>query len=139
MPRLHRPDQPSRNRRRPDAPSWNSRSICGVSQTVATTAATSAWLRGAAPFSRNTRRSAGPSGAVPVPRSVSAPARSTRPATPQLPGASGACRANSAMRAPRRPRPGCSSDTASSRLVLPDPFGPVITEMRDPGRQVRAG
>ena len=52
----------SRKRRRPDAPSWNSRSICGVSQTAATRSASSAWLRGAAPSRRNTRRSAGPSG-----------------------------------------------------------------------------
>ena len=46
----------SRKRRRPDVPSWNSRSICGVSQTAATRAAISAWLRGAAPSRRNTRR-----------------------------------------------------------------------------------
>ena len=48
----------SRKRRRPDRPSWNNRSICGVSQTAATRRAMSAWLRGAAPSSRNTRRSA---------------------------------------------------------------------------------
>ena len=48
----------SRKRRRPDVPSWNSRSICGVSHTAATRAAISAWLRGAAPSRRNTRRSA---------------------------------------------------------------------------------
>lgn len=37
------------------------------------------------------------------------------------------CRGSSSMRAPRRPRPGTSSETASSRLVLPLPFGPVMT------------
>ena len=47
----------SRKRRRPDVLSWNRRSICGVSHTAATRAAISAWLRGAAPSRRNTRRS----------------------------------------------------------------------------------
>ena len=75
----------SRKRRRPDRPSWNSRSICGVSQTAATRAAISAWLRGAAPSRRNTRRSGGPSGGVPVPISTSPSAVAKRPATAQPP------------------------------------------------------
>ncbi len=110
----------SRKRRRPAAPSWNSRSICGVSQTAASRAATSAWLRGAAPSRRKTRRSDGPSGGVPVPMSSSPAwrreARRHRPgaAVPSLPR-----RARSAARAPRSPRPGTSSEIASSRLVLP--------------------
>ena len=58
---------------------------------------------------------------------------------PRSPARPWPCRASSAVRAPRRPRPGCNSDTASSRLVLPEPFGPVTTDMRAAGRQVRAG
>ena len=113
------------------APSWNSRSICGVSQTAATRAAISAWLRGAAPSRRKTRRSRWrPSGGVPVPMSHGSPcAVANRPAT--RPAAGGRRRrARSAIRAPRRPRPGTSSETASSRLVLPLPFGPNSTAMR---------
>ena len=106
--------------------------------TAAMTAATSAWLRGAVPFSRNTRRSPGPSGSVPVPRSVSSPLRCRRALTLQVPGASAACRGRSGSRALRRPRPGTSRDTASNRLVLPEPFGPVMSAMRDAGRQVSA-
>ena len=69
--------------------SENSRSICGVSQTAAARAAISAWLRGAAPLRRNTRRSGGPSGGVPVPMSVgsSLPWVWKRPATAQSAGA----------------------------------------------------
>ena len=52
----------SRKRRRPAGPSWNRRSICGVSQMAANRAAMSAWDRGGSPSSRNTRRSSGPSG-----------------------------------------------------------------------------
>ena len=127
----------SRNRRRPEAPSCNSRSICGVSHAIATRAAISAWLRGAAPSSRNTRRSAGPSGGVPVPISIAPAAVSNRAATPQRPVAASSRRAKSAFRAPRSPRPGESSEIASSRLVLPDPFGPNNTFTRASGTQVR--
>ena len=128
----------SRKRRRPEALSWNSRSICGVSQTHAQAFATSAWLRGAAPSRRNTRRSAGPSGGEPVPISRSTPSCVKRPFTPQRPGAPGPRRASSPRRAPRNPRPGASRETASSRLVLPEPLGPVMTAMRRRGRHVRA-
>ncbi len=115
----------SRKRRRPEAPSWNSRSICGVSQTAVMRDAISAWLRGAAPSRRKTRRSAGPSGGVPVPMSSMPSGRGE--AAGDRPGAGGvrARRASSAMRAPRRPRPGTSSEIASSRLVLPLPLAPI--------------
>ena len=42
-------------------------------------------LRGVAPFRRNTRRSGGPSGSVPVPMSTSPSATARRPATAQPP------------------------------------------------------
>ena len=125
----------SRKRRRPAAPSANSVSICGVSQITAMRAASSAWLRGSAPSSRNTRRSPPPAGS-PVPMSVCAAPSLSRPATAQVPGPS--CRAISDSRERPKPRPGLSRDIASSRLVLPEPFGPVITAIRPAGRQVSA-
>ena len=128
----------SRKRRRPAAPSWNSRSICGVSQTAATRAAISAWLRGAAPSRRNTRRSGRPvrrrAGAdIDLARGRGEPRR--RPPRRRRPGPR---RARSATRAPRRPRPGTSREIASSRLVLPLPFGPnstTIVPARAPGQR----
>ena len=130
----------SRKRRRPAAPSWNSRSICGVSQTALAWTASSAWLRGACPSRRNTRRSGGPfvvgpSGGDPVPMSTGSAAPAKRPATAQVPVAPSPRRASSAMRAPRMPRPGTRSEIASSRLVLPLPFGPVSTAMPAQGCQ----
>ncbi len=121
----------SRKRRRPDRPSRNSRSMRGVSQTAAMRRTISAWLRGVAPSRRKTRRSVAPSGAVPVPISVSPSAVWNRAATAQWPLPS--WRGRSGLRAPRRPRPGTSSDNASSRLVLPLPFGSV--EHTDAGRR----
>ena len=60
-------------------------------------------------------------------------ARRQQPRPPPPP-----CRGRSALRALRRPRPGTSSDSASSRLVLPLPFGPYSTLIRAAGRQVSA-
>ena len=54
-----------------------------------------------------------------------APRPRSRPAPPR--------RAISARLAPRRPRPGESSDTASSTLVLPAPFSPVRMTKPGPG------
>ena len=124
----------SRKRRRPDRPSWNRRSICGVSQTAAIRRAMSAWLRGAAPSRRKTRRP--DSGSAPVPILVSPSWVCRRALTAHPPGPP--WRGRSALRAPRRPRPGTSRERASSRLVLPVPFGPYSTLIRVAGRQVSA-
>ena len=129
----------SRNRRRPDAPSPNRRSICGVSQTAARRAAMAACERGASPSRRKARRSGGPSGGDPVP---SASPSANCAATPQARVPSGGVplwRGRSASRAWRSPRPGTRREIASSRLVLPVPFGPVMTCSRAAGRQVSAG
>ena len=126
----------SRKRRRPVALSWNSVSICGVSQIAARRAAISAWLRGSAPSRRKTRRSALP-GRVPVPISVVTPPEVSRPATAHCPAPPR--RAKSAIRPRPNPRPGPSREMASRRLVFPEPLGPVSTVMRAPGRQVSAG
>ncbi len=93
-----------------------------------------AWERGASPSRRNTRRSAGPSGGEPVP--IARPSANCA-ATPHRPGPALARQiANLALRSPR---PGTSRDTASSKLVFPLPFGPVMTAIRRVGRQTSAG
>ncbi len=56
----------------------------------------------------------------------------TRAATAKAP--SPPCRAMSVSAAPRRPRPGASSDTASSTLVLPAPFSPLSRTKPGPAR-----
>ena len=99
------------------APSSHSRSIAGVSQSTRATAPRA--VCGAGLPSISTCRPA-PSDQVatswPSPRPSSAAATFQ----PMLSGV----RAISSAAAPRRPRPGESSDTASIRLVLPAPFGP---------------
>ncbi len=129
MPRLERPDQRSRKRRRPDAASWNSRSICGVNQTAATRSASSACARTGWPSRRKTRRSELPSGSLPVPMSKSPCGVAKRPAMAQGRAASSARRPSSPIRAPRRPRPGPRREIASSRFVLPAPFSPAMATM----------
>ena len=65
-----------------EAPSWNSRSICGVSQTAATRSASSAWVRsGCAVQAEGAARPGPPSAAVPVP--MSKRARGRRRSGPQ--------------------------------------------------------
>ena len=113
----------------------NSRSICGVSQTAHSRSATAPRLRAGSPSSRNTRRPLpaacpAPSEAMPVPISKPSSPWASRAATAQL---RLPWRGRSASRAPLSPRPGTSSDSASSRLVLPLPFGPVSTLIRPSG------
>jgi len=76
-----------------------------------------------APSSRNTRRSwhhpARCRCQYPPPRMVEK--------RPRQPRCLGAATREIGGRAPRRPRPGTRSDTASSKLVLPEPFGPTST------------
>ena len=120
----------SRKRRRPEAGSRNRVSIWGVSQITARRAAISDWVLGGAPSRRKARRS-GAAGSLPVPISSLPVGVSRRAAMPQVgAGPCGVRRGNSAVRAPRRPRPGVSRETASSRLVLPLPLGPVMTMTR---------
>ena len=139
----------SRKRRRPDRPSRNSRSICGVSQTAAMRAAISAWLRGAAPSRRNTRRCPG-SGVGCWPAPAPGLARGLAPGLTRgwRAGADIGLALGCGEAASHRPTAGramalqvggpraaqaaagTSSDTASSRLVLPLPFGPNSTAIR---------
>ena len=75
----------------------------------------------------------GPSGGVPVATSRRQPIPLEMPDhAPRMRPVRAPPRQTPPIRAPRSPRPGTSSDTASSRLVLPDPFGPVITETAPP-------
>ena len=110
----------------------NSRSSAGVSQISCTISPRSAELCAADPFSRTCREA----DAVvrPVPISCSVSPRATVAATAHsvsspilLPIGDGPLRVCSASLAPRRPRPGDSSEIASSTLVLPAPFGPAST------------
>jgi hypothetical protein len=78
------------------------------------------------PLTRTWRRS-GFSAAVPVPMSTSFSRAAI--AKPPLPPT----RAMSERAAPRSPRPGVSSDTASSTLVLPAPFSPNSRTKPGPG------
>ena len=122
----------SRKRRRAAGPSTNSRSICGVSQTTPRCSPSAAWLRAGSPSIRTTRRS-------PAARGVAAGAdahrcrggsrrRGDSPAAGRviLPRPAADDRSRPSL-APRSPRPGARNDTASSRLVLPAPLGPVST------------
>ena len=97
-------------------PARNRRSIAGVSHRT-DSHSHSELTEAGAPLIRTWRRS-GAAACVPVPISyVAQPGRDREPARPVL-------RAMSAERRPRSPRPGLSSDTASSMLVLPAPFSP---------------
>ncbi len=84
-----------------------------------------------APVGRSLRRRAGAD--VDLARGRGEPSRHGQAAARPRPR-----RARSAMRAPRSPRPGTSREIASSRLVLPLPFGPHSSAIRCDGRQVSA-
>ena len=107
----------SRKRRRSAGASINSRSIAGVSQSTRATPPSAACV--AALPSISTGRPAA-SDRVATSCAPSGAASSAATFQPIRPGA----RASSSLAAPRSPRPGDSSDTASIRLVLPAPFGP---------------
>ena len=120
----------SRNRRRPPGPSRNSRSIAGVNHTIPSCSPSAAWLRTGSPSMRTTLRSlAVRSRPVPTcsaPRRVAMVAATAQPESPE-PHRGSDCRSISVNLAPRNPRPGARNDKASSRFVLPAPFGPVST------------
>jgi hypothetical protein len=105
--------------------SVNSRSIAGVSHSTDSHSLRLLTAAGA-PLIRTCRRS-GAAASVPVPISISP----RRAATPNPPGPS--FRAISASEAPRKPRPGVRSDTASSMLVLPAPLSPDSRTKPGPG------
>ena len=116
----------------------NNRSICGVSQETARCSASTVWLFAGTPSIR-TRRFSPPSrpvpsgpGSRPVPICTDPIMPPTSAETAQaalLPSA--AARPTSEILARRRPRPGVRKETASSKLVLPAPFGPVSTIAED--------
>ena len=122
----------------------NSRSICGRQPDHARAARPSAaWLRAGSPSMRTDGARVRPRLRSPDRgRCRSAPRREAcRDASRRRPsrgcdarrgfaGASGTRRSISLSRALRSPRPGARNDIASSRLVLPAPFGPVSTTGR---------
>ena len=116
----------SKNRRRPEGPSMNMRSICGVNHTALTYSARTDWLLAGAPEIRTTRFSS--SAIRPVPISMGPWMVSTVAATAHPPVASDrpvGLMSISDSRACRKPRPGDRNEIASSKLVLPAPFEPV--------------
>ena len=113
----------SRNRRRSAAPSSHSRSIAGVSHSTRTTRPSPACGEGLPSISTEPPRALAPG------RDLMRPVRRGQrggnlPADP-LRGPRQLLAA-----APRKPRPGESSEIASIRLVLPAPFGPKIATGR---------
>ena len=117
------------------AASPNNRSIAGVSHRIVTHSASAVPAAGA-PWIRSSRRS-GADACAPVAMSTSSPNVAATP-NPPGPAPSSPRRAICPNGARRRPRPGASSDTASSTLVLPAPFSPVSTTKPAPGASVSA-
>ena len=121
--RAPRPAAPRRavraaaGRRRAPALSTNSRSIAGVSQATASHSPSATALV-SAPLTW-TRRRPGFSALVPVPITTRSPSSALTAKAPIPPSAL------SPSAARRRPRPGASSESASSTLVLPAPFSPT--------------
>ena len=96
----------SRNRRRSPAPSWNSRSMAGVSQTTLRVSASAAWLS-ALPSICTLRRSRSPSRTWAVRISTAPRAEPRRATTDHGPAP---LRSTSPSRARRSPRPGARND-----------------------------